>query len=147
MKTLTRGLRTRSHYAGLFSRRLDLGRQGREGVPISILVAAGTLGIIGLLATAALRDAPTVRGYAEFEAGRDACSLRGDSLNAVRCRVVAPNSYEITFSRELGDSIAVATRAACCPGVITASRSGRRRVVVSLGDESTYPVRAQVLVR
>ena len=113
---------------------------------MSILVAVGIAGFLGLLATAALRDPPRARAFAEFEANQDTCFLRASSLNAVRCRVVAPNIYEITFSRELRDSIALATRASCCPGDIAASRSGRRRVIVSLGAEETYPVRAQVLV-
>ena len=113
---------------------------------MSILLAGGIAGVLALLATAALRDAPRGRAFAEFEANRDTCFLRENSLNAVRCRVVAPNVYEITFSRDLRDSIALATRASCCPGDIAASRSGRRRVVVSRGDERTHPVRAQVLV-
>ena len=113
---------------------------------MSVLLAGGIAGVLGLLATAALRDAPRARAFAEFEANRDTCFLRPSSVDAVRCRVVAPNVYEITFSRELRDSIALATRSSCCPGEIAASRSGRRRVIVSLGDEETYPVRAQVLV-
>ncbi len=113
---------------------------------MSGVIAVGVAGVLGLLATAALRDAPRARAFAEFEANRDTCFVRASSLNAVRCRVVAPNVYEITFSRELRNSIALASRASCCPGEIAASRTGRRRVIVSLGDEATYPVRAQVLV-
>ncbi len=113
---------------------------------MSVVIAVAIAAVLGLLATAALRDAPRARAFAEFEANRNTCSVGASSLNAVRCRVVAPNVYEITFSRELRNSIALATRGSCCPGEIAASRTGRRRVIVSLGDEATYPVRAQVLV-
>jgi hypothetical protein len=112
---------------------------------VAILVAVGMAGGLALLATAALREAPTALGHAEFEANRNTCVIRS-GLNAVRCQIVARNVYEITFSRDLTGSIALATRGSCCPGEIAASRSGRRQVIVTLADQATYPVRAQVLV-
>jgi hypothetical protein len=133
--------------SGLGRRFHRLGWWGREGVPVVLVVLVTCAALAGLLAVAAGHSGPAVRGYTEFQARRGGCfMITQQSLNAVGCRYLSPNVYELSFERDIHDSTPVAALGSCCPGTVMASVKSAHTVIVSFRPLRGYPVRAQVVV-
>lgn len=127
------------------SARSALRRAFTDGAPVWVIALVVLTGTVALLLTAASKEHPVVRGYAEFVADPPHCDLR-HTLNAIRCVSVGDDVYRITFTKDVSRSAPVATRGTCCPGVISVSVASRRAVVLRLWAPVSYPVAATVVV-
>ena len=147
IKTAARGTNAQGYGRNTIRRFRKAVSRPTQPAAWGLLIVVAIAALAGILITSALISRPAVRGYAEFQAEPGACFLiRERTFNALDCRYVSSDVYEITFARDLGGSAPVATRASCCPGFIGVSLSERRSVIVSLTGERAYPVRAQVVV-